>query len=184
VGLWRGGIDGVYGDARGSADARPALHEALGVGVVARVERAPAGLDRALDAAEEDIGPGEERETAVAVLVRLPSEELDEPPAGVGHVTEASGVVGLVLERLETGLRVRVVIRDTWAAEAPVDAELGEQIDEAGGGHRSAAVVVNGDGVGRDLVEGGDVREELLGERTALALGDHPRDRVAAIEVE
>jgi hypothetical protein len=45
----------------------------------------------------------------VVMVVVVPGEEVLEPRASVEHTGEATGIVGLVLERLELGFAVRVM---------------------------------------------------------------------------
>ena len=83
----------------------------------------------------------------------------------------------------EARLRERIVVRDAGAAEAASDTELGEQVDEARGGHGRTAIVVDRDGPGGDVVALDGRREELLGEGAGLLLGHDPRNRVATAQV-
>src|SRR5437868_1235351 len=66
--------------------------------------------------------------------------------AGAGGAVErrgeATGIVGLVLERLEVGLAVRVVVGHARAAEAARGAERIEQLGERVAPHRGATVGV------------------------------------------
>ena len=62
-----------------------------------------------------DVGGGVHPDAAVAVGVVVPGEEGDEERAGVLDAGEAVGEVGPVLQGLEVGLAVRVVVGDVWA---------------------------------------------------------------------
>ena len=78
--------------------------------------RTVCGVERGLsyggdlgDAAVEDIGWSEQGEARMVMVVVVPGEEVLEPRACVERTGEATGIVGLVLERLEVGLAVRVM---------------------------------------------------------------------------
>ena len=118
------GSEGVDADLGGrQQDTRRAVREALGMGGVRGVERGLADDAHLLDAAEEDVGRGEQGEVGVVVLVVVPAEEGREPAACVKLAGEATRVVRLVLQGLELRLAEGVVVGDVRAAEAPLDAK-------------------------------------------------------------
>ena len=63
-------------------------------------------------------------------------------------------------------------------------AEIGEQERDGLRGHRRAAVGVDVSCSRADALAGARLVDELLGQRGALAMGDHPADDVAAEDVE
>ena len=104
--------------------------------------------------------------------------------AGVLDAAEALREVGAVLERLELRLGVGVVVGDVRPAVGLGDAQIGEQGGDRLGAHAGAAVGVEGERAGLDVVPGHGLGDQLLGQLGALALGDHPADDVAAEDVE
>src|SRR4029453_4827619 len=70
---------------------------------------------------------GVQPDAAVAVLVVVVAEELVAESAGVLNGAESVGEGRAVLQRLERGLAVGVVVADLGAAVAAYDAEVGQQ---------------------------------------------------------
>ena len=64
------------------------------------------------------------------------------------------------------------------------DAQVGEQQRDRLGGHRGAAVGVDGQLAAGDALLGAGRRDELLGQGGGLAGGDHPADGVPAEDVQ
>ena len=121
------GVDGVEHDARG----RPAYdgrttEEAFGVARKCSSQRILAPRSDDVDATEEDVGRREEVESFVVMVVVVPPEEVDAPPSPMSRIAEATGIVGLVFQRMELRFGERVVIRDARARVAAVDAELAQ----------------------------------------------------------
>src|SRR4051812_7225902 len=75
----------------------------------------------------------------VMVLI-VPGEEAAAEVLGVLDAAEPAGKFRLVLQRLEVGLRERVVIGRVGPAVRPGDAEVGQHQGGGLGFHRSAAV--------------------------------------------
>jgi hypothetical protein len=140
--------------------------------------------DTLIGEAVVDVVRGQEADAAVTVLVVVPVEERAAVGAAVLGGSEALGKVGPVLERLELGLGEWVVVRDVRPRVALRDAEVGVQMRNRLRGHRRPAVSVDGKLAGGDSLPLASLFDELLGERCALAVGDHPADDVAAEDVE
>src|SRR5690606_16055690 len=136
------------------------------------------------DPSEEDIGGREEAQAFVMVVIVIPAEEVMAPVTTVPRIAKTAGVVGLILRGVKERLLVRVVVRDARPRVTAVDPEGGEQFGETVGCHGSTAVLVDDELAGLDAVARDGLREELLGESAVLTLGHHPRDDVAAEEVE
>lgn len=131
-----------------------------------------------------DVGGGVHPDAAVAVGVVVPGEEGDEERAGVLDAGEAVGEVGPVLQGLEVGLAVRVVVGDVWAGVGLGDTEVGQEERHRFGGHRGAVVGVDGQLVGVDVLLGDGVGQEPLGQYGGLVGGEHPPDDVAGVDVD
>ena len=97
---------------------------------------------------------------------------------------EPAGEVGPVLQGLELGLGERVVVGDVRAGVGLGDAEVGEQERDRLGGHRGAAVGVDGQLVAADALLGAGLADQHLGQGGGLAGGDHPADDVAGVDVQ
>jgi len=158
------GGDGVDVDLAGrKGHARSSMGETLRVRCVSGIQRRLSCDAHLLDTAEEDIGRGEEREVRVVVRVVVPPEEWFEPAAGVQVPGEAPGVVRLVLQSLELRFTERVVVRDMWAAETPLDPQRGEQLRERIALHRGAPIGVHRQ-PGLDAVASDRLCEKLRGQ--------------------
>ena len=121
-----GGVGGVEGDGALGAD--------LGGGAVVDRRR------------------GVQPDAGVAVDVVVVIEERGAERAGVFDRAEPAGERRAVLEGLEVGLRVRVVVGHVGAAVAAGDTEVDEQLSDRLGGHRRAPVGVQGELTAFDAV--------------------------------
>src|SRR5688572_32409166 len=91
---------------------------------------------------------------------------------------------GAVLEGLELGLGVGVVIGDVRAGVGLGDAEVGEQERDRLGGHGGAPVSMQRQLTGRYLLFGDGLSDQAFGQIGVLAMGDHPARDVAAVDIE
>jgi len=129
-------------------------------------------------------GWGVQTDAAVAVFVVVVGEELlAEHPGGLDR-PEVSRERRAVLEGLERGFAVGVVVAHVWAAVRPGDTEIDEELGDGFGGHRGAPIRVQGQLVraGALGAEGGV--DELFGEFAGLAWCDAPADDLARVDVE
>ena len=126
-----------------------------------------------------DLAGREAVEAFMAVLVVVPDDEPARPRASMRGIGESAGIVGLVLERLEAALAVRVVVADARATARGFDAERAEQRIEAVRRHRRTAVVVQRELPRIDLQAFDRASDQLLREGAVLAPRDHPADDVA-----
>ncbi len=97
---------------------------------------------------------------------------------------EAVGEAGPILERLELSLRVGVVVGDVGPRVGLGDAEVSEQERDRLRGHRTAPVRVDDELPGRYALLGERLSNQALSEGGLLAVGDHPADDVAAVDIE
>ena len=75
-----------------------------------------------------DIGRGEHRDAAVAMLVVVPREEGTVEVDRRADLGEAPGEVGVILDGLKVRLREGVVVTDPGSAERAGGPEVGEQL--------------------------------------------------------
>ena len=108
----------------------------------------------------------------VPVLGVVPGEEGLAVGAGVGEAAEARGEVRAVLHCLELRLRIRVVVRDVRAAMAFGDVQIDQQGGHGLGAHARAAIGMQREGAGRDVVAGHGLGDQLFGQLGAFTLGD------------
>jgi len=158
--------------------------EPLRVPLVGGVEHAGPGRVELGRLAVVDGGGGHQPDPGVAVLVVVPVKEHAAVPAGVLDIVEALGELGPVLQRLEVRLAVGVVAGGVRARVCFCDAEVREQERDGLGALRGAAIGVQREQRGRDLLLLGGLLNQRLSELAVLAVLHGPADDVAAEHVE
>jgi hypothetical protein len=118
------------------------------------------------------------------MLVVVPMRERLHERPDVLLGAEAPGEVAVVLDGLELRLGERVVVADPRAAVAAHYVQLGQQLQHRLGGHRRAAVRVQGELSRGDAVLLAGAEDQFPGQVGALAGGDHPAHRVPAEDVQ
>jgi len=124
---------------------------------------------------------GVQRDPGMAVLVVVVGEELLAEHAGVGQGPEGGRQRGGVLQGLERGFAIGVVVGHVRAAVAARDPEVEGQLRDGFGRHAGAAVGVQ---AGWCAVVIAKERDEVLGDIAVLAGRDGPPDDVAAVDVQ
>ena len=114
----------------------------------------------------------------------VPGEESLAMCSCIFDATEAIREVGPIFERLELRLGVRIVIGDMRTAVALGYIKVDQQGGHGFGSHAGAAVGVQGEAARGDVLLGGGVGDQLLGQLGGLARGDHPADDVAAEDIQ
>jgi len=105
------GVRGVDPDLFGEfGDPGRARHEALRTGGVGSGENLLPPPDHLRGAAEVDLLGREQADAAVPVFGVVPGEERAAERLRLLYVCEPAGEAGVILDRLELGLRVRVVV--------------------------------------------------------------------------
>ncbi len=77
---------------------------------------------------------------------------------------EAIGKVGPILQSLELRLGIRVVVRDVRPAVRFGDVEIDEQLRDRFGAHAGAAIGVQGQRAGHDVLLVDGIGDQLLGQ--------------------
>src|SRR6188472_3712677 len=130
------------------------------------------------------VGGNVQAQPSMAMFVVVPAEEgLAVPTGGLDRV-EPVGEIGPILQCLELRLAERVVVGHVRARVRLGDAEVGEQERHRLGGHRGAAVGVDGQLVAADTVLGTSLADQHLGQGRGFAGSDHPSDHVAGEDVQ
>src|SRR5664279_5144055 len=152
------------------------VDEPFGVGGGRRVKDAgPFGVD-GLGAPVVHVGRDVQPQTGVPVLVVVPAEEGLTVHASRFDRGEAGGEVGPVLQRLELGLGVWVVIAHVRSGVGLGDPEVGEQQGDRLGRHRAAPVGVQGQLVAADVLLGTGLADQRLGPVSYTHLRAHETD--------
>ncbi|KFB73513.1 MAG: hypothetical protein AW09_001226 [Candidatus Accumulibacter phosphatis] len=114
----------------------------------------------------------------------VPRKELLAVDAGIFDTTEALGEFGTVLQGLELGLGVGMVVREIGPAVALGDAEILPQGGDGLAAHTGPAVRVESECAGRDVLFGGSVGDQLLCQFGGFPGGDHPANDIATENIE
>src|SRR5688572_14874286 len=94
------------------------LNKPLGVSCVGEVERSLPSRDDVVSTAVMDVARSEQGDARVVVALVVPVEELGEEGPGFLEGAESGRHGGLVLEGLEDGFGVRVIVGDAGSAVA------------------------------------------------------------------
>ena len=127
-----------------------------------------------LGAVVVDISRGMEPDAGVTVLVVVPAEEPAAEGVGVLVAAEAVGELGPVFHGAELAFAVGVVVGAVRPGVRLGHAEVGQQGGDGLGGHRRAAIGVDGELAMGDALFGGGVGQQCLGQPGVLGMGQHP----------
>src|SRR5208283_4387614 len=120
----------------------------------------------------------------MAVLFVVPLEKLLAEGAAVLDAAEAVRKLRAVLHGAELAFRIRVVVGNIRPAMALGNAQVGHQKGNRLGLHDPAAVGMNGELAGGNLMLADGFLDKLLGQFGAFLAGDHPASNVATEDVE
>jgi hypothetical protein len=120
----------------------------------------------------------------MVVVLIVPVKEASAEGFGIFDAAETLGEARLILQRLEVAFRKRVVIGGVRAVMRTGDAEIGQQEGGGLGFHRTAAVGVQRQLAGHDVVFRDRIVEQRLKQRGGLRVRDTPADDAAAEDVE
>src|SRR5437016_2353506 len=110
----------------------------------------------------------------MAVLLVVPLEERLAEGTAVLDAAEAIWEIRAVLQGTELAFRIRVVIGNIGSAMALGDTQIGHQKGNGLRLHDPAAIGMDSELAGRNLVLGDGFLDELLGQLRAFARRDHP----------
>jgi len=127
---------------------------------------------------------GEEADAGVAMLGVVPGEEAATERTSILQTAEASGEVRSILEGLELGFGEGVVVGGMGAAVTLRDPQVNEQPGDGFGGHGGAAISVQRELAGGDLLFGRGLGDEAFGQGRLLVFGEQPAGDVAAGDVQ
>ena len=155
--------------------------EADGMGSERGIEGDGALLGERRSGAVVDGGRSHQADTAVAMFVVVPVEEVLAVSAGVLDRAETIGEVRSVLQGFELRLGVWIVIRDMRAAVGLGNIEVDEERGDRLRSHAGTAIGMERKGPGGDVFLFQGVGDELLGEFCGLSMSEQPTDDVAAV---
>ena len=132
-----------------------------------------------------DVGGGMKRQPGVAMFVVVPSRRSAGSARGRPRSrSNRSGKSGRYFSVLNCASLNGLSLETCGRAVRLGDAEIGEQERHRLGGHRRAAVGVDGQLVTPDALLGAGLADQHLGQRGGFAAGDHPADDVAGEDVQ
>ena len=163
---------------------RSLVHEAGAVLPERSVERVLARRVNGIGLAEVHLVGCHRANAAVVVFLVVPIEEASAECSGILNAPEVFGEPWLVFQGFEAGLRVGVVVGCVRAAMRLDDPEIAEEQSGRFGFHRSAAIGMQRELAGRDVVLGDGFVEQRLEQGGCFGLGDLPADNAAAVDIE
>ena len=145
-------LGGLIQRQRSAGRRRCDALEASRMGGERGIERDGALRGERRSGAVMDGGRRHQADAAVAVFVVVPAEELLAVSASIFDRAEAIGEVGPVLQGLELRLGVRIVVRDVRPAVGLGDLQIDQQRGNGLGSHAGAAIGVQRQGPGCDVL--------------------------------
>src|SRR3954453_3015110 len=142
---------------------------------------------RELDAfstSEVDRGRGVEPDARMAMVAVIPAEEASAERAAIFNPAKTLREPWPVFERLKLGFGIRIIVGAMRTRVAPGDAQIGHEQRHGLGGHGRAAIGMDGQLVGEDVVLTDGLGDELLSQLGRLTLGQQPARNVAAVDVD
>ena len=160
------------------------MHEALGVSPMSfEKDLAPGGVEL-VGATVVNGGRRHEPQSRVPVRVVVVVEETAAEQAAVFQTAKAAWEFRAILHRLELGLGVGIIVRDVRPRVRLGYAEVGQEQGDGLASHRAAAVCVDGELVGFDVLLEAALADETTGELGAFSPSQHPPGHVPGEDVE
>ena len=163
---------------------RLAVDEAFGVSRVSRVEYQLTLVADEFGLAVMHHGWRQQADAGVTVIVVVPGKECRAEGAAVGQGTEAIGKLRAILHGAEVAFRIRIVVGGVWPRVGLGDAQVGQQESHGFGAHRRAAVGVDGELTGRNILLGAGFFDQSGSQCGGFAQRHHPADDVAAEDIQ
>ena len=161
------------------------MDEAFGMDAIGGIENGLALFENERGLVVVDHGRRHQTESGMAVFVVVPGEEaLAEGLRAILDRAKAIRKLRPVLQGAEVAFRIRVVVGDVGATVRLGDAEIGQEKGDGLGGHRGAAIGVDGQLTGLDVLLRAGVLDESSGELRALARRHHPAGDIAAEDIQ
>ena len=127
---------------------------------------------------------GHQPQASVMMLMVVPVKEHTCPSTRVLDRAKTVWIIGPILHCLELRLRIRIVVGDVGSRMSLGDTQIGQQQGHRLGGHRTAAVGVQGQLRRLDPLLGTRLGDQLFGQAGRLTLGDQPANNVAAKDIQ
>ncbi len=121
-----------------------------------------------------DHGGRHQAKTRVMVVVIVPAEEALAESASILDGAKARRELRPILHGAELAFRIWIVIGDVRTAVRFNNAQVGQQQLHGFGFHRRAAIGMQRELTGRDVLRSASVLDQTPGQLGAFAVGDHP----------
>ena len=121
---------------------------------------------------------------AVVMFIVVPVEKLAAKCQRVFVASKTLGEVGPILQRFILAFRERIVIGNVRAAVRFGDSQRSQQMSNLMRCHRRAAVAVNDQLAGLDSLFFDRFLNQLFGQISTLAMGQHPANSAATVNVD
>src|SRR5512139_1435085 len=127
---------------------------------------------------------GHQTNAGVVMLGVVPGEKGAAKPSGVFSTTEPLGELRPVLQGLELGLRIGIVVRDMRATVGLDHSQIQEQLSHRFRFHRTSPIGMDGQLSRHNPLPLATLFDEPLGEHRRLPMGNHPAHHVAAEDIQ
>ena len=158
--------------------------EAFGVCGVGGIQGVLSQRQGVVGMSEVDRSRGEQGDAGVAVVVVVPSEKILAKGSGVLKRAEALGELRGVFQGLEVRLGVGIVGAGVRSGMGFGDSQVGQEKGHGFGAHRGAAIGMDGELSGSNVLFEGRVLDEASCQDGAFAGSQHPSDDTSAEDIE
>src|ERR1022692_3017102 len=163
---------------------RRLAHEAFGVDAIGGIENGLTLFEDERGLVVVNHGRGEQAQPGVAVFLVVPAEKSLRKSATVLNAPEAVWELRAVLQGAKLAFRIRIVIGDVRAAVGFRDTQVGQQEGYRLGTHRGAAISMQRELAGLDVLFRATLLDQPLGQLRTLAMRDHPAGDVATENIQ
>ncbi len=131
-----------------------------------------------------NVGRCHEADSRVPVVVIVIVEKTAAEQPAVFDGTETAGELRAILQRLELGLGVGIIVRDVRSGVGLGHAEISQEKSYGLASHRAATVRVHGELAWFNVLLATALGDEALRELGAFSVSQHPANHVAGEDVE
>ena len=137
-------------------------HEAFGVDAIGGIENSLTLFEDERGLVVVDHGRREQAQPGVAMFLVVPAEKSLRKSAAVLNAAETVWELWAVLQGAELTFRIRIVVRDVRTAVCFGDAQIGQQEGHRLGTHRGAAIGMQRELAGLDVLFRATLRDQSL----------------------
>jgi hypothetical protein len=160
------------------------VDEAFGMDAIGGIEHGLALFENERGLVVVHHGWGEQAQPGMAVFLVVPAEKSLRKSPAILNTAETIRKLRSIFHGAELTFRIRIVVGDVWAAVRFGDTQVGQQKSHWLGTHRGAAIGMQRELSGPDVLFCTTLLDQPLGQFRALAHRHHPTGNVAAEHIE